>query len=86
MFKINIYGESGNELPPPVTFGFTYTILSEKNDSVSQFSDRMQELGMKIRKIQADRFRLNPKPYSCENSCDWQISPTCTIDELKGLV
>jgi hypothetical protein len=73
IFKINEYGHSGNELPPPVIGGRSFGILSDINEEVENFKDDMNELGLFMQERAERKFATKPKPYSCPDSVAWEF-------------
>lgn len=81
-FVITTYGISGNELPPPSVGSYAHAVLS-CDESEDVFRARMQEEGMVIRQMLDERFKEEPKPYSCADSVSWSIAP---VGSITGLV
>lgn len=80
-FIVTTYGISGNELPPPSVGSYSHAVLSSE-ESEDVFRKRMQDEGVAIRQILDERFKEEPKPYSCADSVSWSIAPVGSITEL----
>lgn len=80
-FIITTYGISGNELLPPSVGSYAHAVLSGEEDE-AVFRKRMQDEGVAIRQILDERFKEEPRPYSCADSVSWSIAPVGSITAL----
>ncbi len=74
VIRRTIYGTSGTELPPPVIKRESVAYLSSDIEDLSAFSNRMSEIGLRLRR----NAESLPRPsYGQRDGIDWEIVPIC---------
>lgn len=83
VFTINEYGESGNELMPPITSTHRFAVEADVDETSQEFKMRMARIGVDVRK---NLDEIPPKPYSIKPSCDWDVIEGHNLGEMAILI
>lgn len=71
VFSETRYGYSGTELPPPVESEVRYAVLSLPGESLEQFTEKMNAIGIEKRE---QLQKVTVSQYSQTPGIRWQIS------------